>query len=187
MHKKLGMTPLLQRRLFVAKAEHHIVPLVHWNEALLVHIQRKLQHLLFHLHCSNYLHQVSSFWSNQVRKSLVKPLVLTSRHVSQTNPLLDLVSTCLMQSFHFTPSTALPQAHARCQPAQLPCCPWTLPSDATAITLSCWMRPGAPTAQDCPDRDHTSLIHNTSTMRHVVGGKSMQDLHWYVQLGYLCE
>lgn len=41
-HNKLGLTPLLQNHMFVAKAEHDIMPLVYCNKTLLVHIERKL-------------------------------------------------------------------------------------------------------------------------------------------------
>ena len=121
-------------------------PLVRQNEALLVRIKHKLQHLLLHLHYFDHLHQVTSFWRFQVQKSLVKPLVLTSRHVSQSHPLLDLVPTCLMQSLH-----------SFCCIAANSC---SMPACSAASLWCCWMRPGASMAHDRPTCEHTSLIHN---------------------------
>lgn len=124
-----------------------------------------MQHLLLHLHYFDHLHWVSSFWRFQLQTSLMKLVLLISRHVSQSNPLLDPVSTCLMQSlcsFHCT--TAL-LTECRCMPAQLSCCPWIPPSNGTASLWCRWMRSSASTAQAHLARNRTGLIHSASMTR----------------------
>lgn len=126
-----------------------------------------MQDLLLHLHSFDHLHWVSSFWRFQLQISLMKLVVLISRHVSQSNPLLDPVSTCLMQSPLLLPlhycSCLL--AECCCMPSQLSCCPWIPPSNASASLWRRWMRSSASTAQARLVRNCTGLIHSASMTR----------------------